>query len=77
MHLSPLPPAAAALQNFCDPLGMCLGNYRLDRTRGPSQELGEAQAEGGPKPQSPQAGTVVTEFSEDRQQGQLKLIVTL
>lgn len=57
MHLSPLPPAAA-LQNSCDPLGMCLGNYRPDRTRGPKQELGEAQAEGGPRLQSPWAGTV-------------------
>lgn len=38
------------------PPGMCLGNYSPDRTRGHGRELGEAQAEGGPRPWSPGMG---------------------
>lgn len=51
----PLPPAAAP-GSSCDPRGMCLGNYSPDRARGLGAELGEVQAEGGPRRQSPRTG---------------------
>lgn len=51
----PLPPAAAP-GSSCDPPGMCPGNYSPDGTRGHGRELGEAQAEGGPRPRSPETG---------------------
>lgn len=44
----PLPPAAAP-GSSCDPRGMCPGNYSPDGARGLGPELGEAQAEGGPR----------------------------
>lgn len=51
----PLPPAAAP-GSSCDPPGMCLGNYSPDGTRGHGRELGEAEAEGGPRPRSRRTG---------------------
>lgn len=51
----PLPPAAAP-GSSCDPRGMCLGNYSPDRARGLGAELGEVQAEGGPRRQIPRTG---------------------